>query len=81
MRKFYYSFEDWGIFSVVEVEVLDADVNDEKFPGQKLARVRPIDAKKFRVGPNGFLVSAKLLFDTREEADRYGRENCPAGAF
>ena len=77
--KYLYSWQDWGLYTIYAVEVVQEDYRHPNYPDTELALVRS-------PGPNNenkpaTIVPKKNLFDTYEEADAYGRENTPMGAF
>ena len=71
--KFLYQWDDWGLFHVEEVEVIETNVRDERYPSETFAAVK--------CGPKSNLVLQKHIFDTYGEAYRFGLENTPKGAF
>lgn len=77
MRKWLYEWHDWGIYATVEVMVIAKDAKDPRYPNSKLAIV----FSKNRNHGHPFKVDMERLFDTKEEAEEYGRKNCPSGAF
>ena len=77
MKKWLYAWHDWGIYAVDEVEVLEEGLIEPKHPNSKFAIVILEKGTIFR----RLKVDMKNIFDTKEEADEYGRENCPTCAF
>ena len=76
--KYLYSWHDWGIYAVYPVEVVQEDYRLPNYPDEELALVR---SPRLNDGNRPAAVPKKNLFDTYEEADAYGRENTPAGAW
>lgn len=67
--KFLYQWDDWGLFHVEEVEVIDEDLHSN---GKMVVIKR---------GSGSMPVPRKYLFDTYGEAYQFGLENTPKGAF
>ena len=67
--KYLYQWDDWNLFHVEEVNVVDEDVFDT--PMQELALVKTRNSRTI-------LAPRKHLFDTYEEAYQFGLEHTPS---
>lgn len=83
--KYGYQFCDWGLFTIaeiVEVKELEEDyiLSGHIFKKEDYCIVRYSDKKyNYYVGGGDIdLFRKEYIFDTREEAEQYGREhsNC-----
>lgn len=77
MKKWLYAWLDWGLYGVYEVKVLEEGLTDSEYPNSKFAIVLLEKGSVCR----RLKVDVKNLFDTKEKADEYGRENCPTCEF
>lgn len=77
--KYLYSWHDWGLYEVHPVEVVQEDYRHPNHLDVELALVRSPGTNEENKPPA--IVPKKNLFNTYEEADAYGRENTPAGAW
>lgn len=65
--KYMYVWDDWSLFHVEEVEV----INEDFFSNGKTAVIKR--------GSGSMPVPRKYLFDTYEEAYQFGLTNVPKG--
>lgn len=66
--KYLYQWDDWNLFHVEEVEVINEDVFDT--PSNELALVKTRNSRKI-------LTPRKYIFDTYDEAYQFGLEHMP----
>ena len=76
--KYLYDWQDWGLYSVFAVEVVEEDHQDPRYPNEKLSLVL---SPRINGGRKPAIVPRKHLFDTYDEADDYGHKNTPSGAW
>lgn len=76
--KYLYDWQDWGIFEVRKVEVLESGIKDRRYPIEEFSIV---SIKDERSGNRRSMVLSKYIFDTYDEAYSYGIENCPRGTW
>ena len=74
--EWLYVWDDWGLYHSEEVERIGEPFPHPNFPYEAIALVRPVRPVE---GGRTFYALAKHLFPTREEADEYGRRECPQG--
>lgn len=76
--KYLYSWLDWGLYDIRTVEVVQEDYPNPRFPNEEFSLVR---SDRVGGGREPAPAPKEFLFDTYEEADAYGREHTPAGAW
>lgn len=76
--KYLYCWDDWGLFHVSVVRVIENNLKDYRYHNELFARVM-IQGTEGREYPA--IIQQKHLFDTFEEAYEYGLKETPSGAF
>lgn len=75
--KYLYVWQDWGLFRVDEVEVLETGIRNERCPGVTFARVL---SPRINDGKRPALVNQDHIFDSYQLAKAFGLKNTPNGA-
>ena len=78
MTKFLYQWKDWGLFDVVEVEVVMDEYYSYNKSTSALSLVKVKNAPGCAVA---FPCEKKYLFDTYDEAYAFGVKDCSGGTF
>ena len=78
MTKYMYHWCDWGLFDVLEVEVVQENYSWYKDPKDEYSLVK---VKWARGDSTCMPCPKKYLFDNYDEAYSFGLQECPGGAF